>query len=131
MVPYVLWTMVPLHTRTATRIQLRVSPPLARVVLALAALMQLVVLCGTPWTEGRPSSSIGAHVEQPGELHQIHDEDRCASCVVRHLMGDTHRVARAALAPVATFELPLRAATAWPVSERIAPDAPRAPPIAG
>jgi hypothetical protein len=79
----------------------------------------------------RASSSIGVHVEQPGQLHQLHDEDRCASCVVRHLMGDTHRVAGAASAAVATYELPQRTAMAWPVSERIASDAPRAPPVAG
>ena len=119
------------RTHSTTRFRLGASPPLARAVLALAALMQLVVLCATPWTEVRASSSIGVHVEKPGELHQIHDEDRCASCAVRHLMGDTHRIAGSAPDPVAMYDLPLRAAPAWPASERIAPDAPRAPPVAG
>ena len=119
------------RARSTTRFRLGTSPPLARAVLAFAAMMQLVVLCATPWTEVRASSSIGVHVEKPGELHQIHDEDRCASCAVRHLMGDPHRIAGSAPAPIATYDLPLRAAPAWLVSERIAPDAPRAPPVAG
>ena len=70
--------MAAARTHSSTRFPIGTSTPLARAVLALAALMQLVVLCATPWTEVRASSSIGVHVEKPGELHQIHDEDRCA-----------------------------------------------------
>ena len=100
-------------------------------MLAFAVLMQLAVLGITPWTEVRASSSLGSHVEKPGELHQIHDENRCASCVMRHLVGDARRVPVATPAGSVTAEAPIRAVVAWSPSARVSPDAPRAPPRAG
>ena len=123
--------MVSRRTKPATPISLRALPPIARAVLAFAAMMQLGVLCGTPWTEVRASSALGSHIEKPGELHQIHDEDNCASCVMRHLMGNVQRVASATPSAVAAHEPPPRATTMWVPSERVAPDAARAPPLAG
>lgn len=109
----------------------RTLSPWVRAALALVAIVQLAVLGVTPWTEVHASSSLGSHIEKPGELHQIHDEDRCASCVMRHLVGDLRRNTDAAPLSVLAHEAPLRPTTVWSPSERIAPDAARAPPLAG
>jgi hypothetical protein len=121
--------MVPRRRQPNIPVRSRVST-LARAVLAFVAIVQLAVLGVTPWTEVRAESALGSHVEKPGELHQLHDEDRCASCVMRHLMGDVRRAATDAPVVIGTYEPPLRAAVVWSPSERLAPDAARAPPRA-
>jgi hypothetical protein len=108
----------------------RALSPWVRGAFALVAIVQLAVLGVTPWTEVRASKSLGSHIEQPGELHQIHDEDRCASCVMRHLVGDIRRNPDDAPLAVSAHEAPRHPTSLWSPSERIAPDAARAPPLA-
>src|SRR5574338_1044417 len=58
------------------------------VAFVLLGLVQLFVSTAVPLLEGRASSGLGAHIEQPTERrHYVHDEAECSACIARHLTG--------------------------------------------
>ena len=104
-------------------------PTMQRLVLAFAAIAQLLLLTLSPIAEARESRSAVSHVEVDGtQKHHAHSELNCIDCIAAHDFSVPPRAITIGIEPARKVVLPLSAFSGIVSQHRLTSAPPRAPP---